>query len=126
MIFTGLVALIARTDTAAPSPVSVANAVGAKMFLLCGAGVICLVGGGVALLRGIKTSRQRKRERMTTGIGRSIAVTLVTSTLLAGVVFASFKFMTRWSPEEAWAANVIGEAEKLQILLKWYYNVVLQ
>ena len=122
MLFTGLVALMAPIDTAAPSPASVASTVGAKVFLLCGAGVMCIIGGAVALLRGIKTSRQRQREGTKTGIGKLIAITLVTVTLLAGVVFADFKFMTLWNPDKTWAAKVIGEAAELQILLARCYE----
>ena len=110
MVLTGLVALMAPID-AAPSPASVAGTVGAKVILLCGVGAVCIIGGAVALLRGIKTSRQRKREGTKAEIGKPIAVTLVGVTLLAGVVFAGFKFMTRWNPDTAWAAKVIGESE---------------
>lgn len=123
IVFTGLVALMAPIDTAAPSPASIASAVGTKVYLLFGVGAVCIIGGALALLRGIKTSRQRKREGTKTGIGKPIAVTLVAVTLLAGVVFAGFKFMIRWNPDLVWTAKVIGEAEELQVLLARYHEV---
>jgi len=122
MVFTGLVALMAPIDTAAPSPASVASAVGAKMYLLVGAAAVCIIGGAVTLLRDIKTSRQRKREGTKTGIGKPIAVTLVAVTILGCMIFALFTYMTRWNPDKAWAAKVIGESAELQILLARYYE----
>ena len=47
---------------------------------------------------------------------------LVSMTILVCVVFAGFKFMTRWNPDKAWAAKVIGESEELQILLAQYHE----
>ena len=61
-----------------------------------------------------------EKEGTKTGIGKPIAVALVAVALLAGVVFAGFKFMTRWNPDEAWAAKVIEESTEIRLLLERY------
>ena len=55
---------------------------------------------------------------METEIEKPIAVTFVTVTILACVVFAIFKFMTRWHADEAWAAKVIEESTEIRLLLE--------
>ena len=53
-------------------------------------------------------------------IRRLIIVTLVAVTIFACAVFAIFKVMTRWDPDEEWAAKVIEESTDIRLLLERY------
>tara|TARA_Y100000385_G_scaffold252254_1_gene275594 strand:- start:274 stop:1032 length:759 start_codon:yes stop_codon:yes gene_type:complete len=121
-IFTGLYAWTAPMP-AEPTIESLTKIATGRLFLMYGLGGASIVGGAFMLVLGIKKSRQRKRDGIKTDIRKPIAVTLVGVMLLAGVVFAGVKFMTRWNPDIAWAAKVIGESEELQILLARYQEV---
>ena len=104
-------------DASATSPV---NSVSAQRLLFYGAGAMCLIGGAVALALGIKKSRQRKPQGTNTKFRKPLTVALVAVVLLACSVFAIFKVITRWDPDEEWAAKVIEESTEVRLLLKEY------
>ena len=97
---------------------SMATSIGAKLRLFYGAGTACLVAGAVALVLGIRKSRDRKPPGTKAGIRKPVIVTLVALTIFAGAVFATFKVMTRWNPDEEWAAKVIEESTDIRLLLE--------
>ena len=116
-VFTGLVAWTAPMP-AEPTISSISKIIEARLLLMYGVGGANIIGVTVALILGIKKSRQRKREGTKTGIRKPIAVTLVAVTILACVIFAVFKFMTRWDADEAWAAKIIEESTEIRLLLE--------
>lgn len=99
---------------------SMATSIDAQLRLFYGAGTVCIVGGAVALVLGIKKSRDRKRQGMKAGFRRAITVTLVALTIFTGAGFAIFKVMTRWDPDEEWAAKVMEESTEVRLLLEEY------
>ena len=99
---------------------SMATSIDAQLRLFYGAGTVCIVGGAVALVLGIKKSRDRRRQGIKAGFRRPITVSLVAVAVIACAVFALFKFMTRWDPDEQWAAKIIEESADLRLLLEEY------
>ena len=97
---------------------SIADSISARLLLFYGAGAACIIGGAVALILRIKKSRDRKRQGLKAGFRRPITVTLVAVAVLACAVFAIFKVMTRWDPDEEWAAKVIEESTDIRLLLE--------
>lgn len=71
---------------------------------------------------GIKNSRARKPPGSKAGIRKPVIVTLVAVTIFAVAVFAIFKVMTRWDPDEEWAAKVVEESTEVRLLLEKYRN----
>ncbi|MDG2488673.1 MAG: hypothetical protein P8M65_13260 [Roseibacillus sp.] len=118
---TGLFAWITPVPADASLSIeSMANSIGAQMRLFYGSGTVCIVGGAVALFLGIKKSRDRKRQGIKAGFRKLIVMSLVAVALLACGVFAIFKVMTRWDPDEEWAAKIIEESAEFRSLLGDY------
>ncbi|MEO1949218.1 hypothetical protein [Thioclava sp.] len=118
---TGLFAWITPVPADASLSIeSMANSIGAQLRLLYGAGTVCIICGAVALWLGIRKSRERKRRGTKAGFRKLITVSLVAVALLACGVFAIFKVMTRWDPDEEWAAKIIEESADLRSLLGEY------
>ncbi len=103
---------------AVASPTSIANSIGAQLLLLYGAGTVGIICGAVALWLGIKRSRERKRQGTKASFRKLITVSLAAVAILACGVFAIFKVMTRWDPDEEWAAKVIEESADIRSLLE--------
>ena len=116
-VFTGLVAWTAPMP-AEPTIASISKIIEARLLLMYGVGGASIIGGTVALILGIKKSRQQKRQGMKTDIRKPIAVTLVAVTILVCVIFSMFKFMTRWDADEAWAVKVNEESTEIRLLLE--------
>ena len=55
-----------------------------------------------------------------TVIRKPVIVTLVAVTIFAVAVFAIFKVMTRWDPDEEWAAKIVEESTEVRLLLEQY------
>ena len=120
-IFTGVVALVAPMP-AEPTLDSISESVGAALWIayaLCGGSLIV---GMVLFIRGSKKLRQQERQGTRAGLRKRITIALVSMAGVAGVLFAIFTYMTRWDPDEGWAAKVIGESEEIQILLARYHE----
>lgn len=121
MVATGLVALTIPVPAEMDLD-SMAKPIGARILLFSGAGAVGFIGGAWALAMGIKKSRDRKRQGIRTPIRRQIAVALATVTVFVCVVLGLFKFLTRWDPDEEWAAKVIEESKEVRLLLEKYHE----
>ncbi|NNM28217.1 MAG: hypothetical protein HKO57_01740 [Akkermansiaceae bacterium] len=118
---TGLFAWITPVPADASLSIeSMADSIDAQLRLFYGVGIVCIVGGAVALVLGIRKSRARKPPGTKAGIGKPVIVILVAVTMFVGAVFTIFKVMTRWDPDEEWAATVIEESTDLRLLLEQY------
>ncbi len=120
-IFTGVVALVAPMP-AEPTLDSISESVGFVLWIayaVCGGSLIV---GMILFIRRSKKLRQQERQATRAGLRKRITIALVSIVGVAGVLFAIFTYMTRWDPNEAWAAKVIGESGELQILLARYHE----
>ncbi|MFK7850575.1 MAG: hypothetical protein AB8D78_06310 [Akkermansiaceae bacterium] len=59
---------------------------------------------------------------MKTDTRKALTVTLVAAAMLGCAVFAAFKLMTRWDPDENWAAKVIPESGEIRNLLEKFHH----
>ena len=120
---TGLFAWITPAPADASLSIeSIADSTSARLLLFYGAATACIIGGAVALILGIKKSRARKRQGLKAGFRRPITVTLVAVAVFVCAVFAIFKIMTRWDPDEEWAAKVIEESTDIRLLLEKHHK----
>lgn len=99
---------------------SIADSVSSRLRLFYGAGTVCIIGGVVAVILRIKKPRDRKPQGVKADIRSLITVTLVSVTIFACGGFAIFKVMTRWDPDDGWAAKVIEESTDIRLLLEKY------
>lgn len=101
-----------------PSPASFAKTAGVWLLLFYGASVASFIGGVAMVLIGGKKSPDHKQPQGKSGFRRVFTVALVAVTAVAGGAFVLLKVITRWDPDEGWAAKVIEESTEVRLLLE--------